>query len=283
MLASPVKVLLGQPQIVKYGDRCDQGLAGRTQLAVRTTCVHAILIWDLARHQVNSQIRWSNSEQQTHFGRSQMSLEALPAETLERIVTCIDAREDLINLSSVSHALNPIISERHLEYRDIRCHLNMDVLWEHLIANSDLAGNIRKLDIQPDGYGLEDNVLWPFPVRVPKRFLPEEQPVVETSSPPSDEHLDRDRRSETLLIFALKNMRNLTNFKWNRNPPLFDSLAGVGNEDIWTTLRSYTALLDLDVVDYSEFSPVHCAQADPVGFSYLRPIWDSAVCMQCFL
>jgi hypothetical protein len=204
-----------------------------------------------------------------------MPLEALPVETLEEIVASVDAREDLINLSSISRALNPVIAERHLEYRDIRCRLNMDGFWEHVISNSGLAKSIRRLEIQPDAYdGVHE--IWPFPIRVPKRFLPDEQPMLEINGRPS-KHLDRDRRSETLLISALKNMHNLTYFKWKREPPLFDSLAGIGTEDIWTTLKTYTPLRDLDVVDDSLFSPVHCIRVDPVRFSYIRPIWDSAV------
>jgi hypothetical protein len=202
-----------------------------------------------------------------------MSLEALPVETLDEIVTSLDSRADLVNLCSVSRILNPIITERHLDYRDIRCRLDMDNVWEHLINNPSLAKNVRRLELQPDG-GMMD--IWPSPIRVPKLLRPTEQPKLESYEMPSI-YLDRDRRFETLLISTLKNMSNLSSFKWNRFPPLFDTRAGIGSEDIWTALRTYTALRELDVIDDSETNTVHSSHLDPAIYGYIRPIWDTAV------
>jgi hypothetical protein len=202
-----------------------------------------------------------------------MSLEALPVETLDEIVTSLDSRADLVNLCSVSRTLNPIITERHLDYRDIRCRL--DKVWVHLINNPSLARNVRRLEIQPGGGTMD---IWPCPIRVPKLFRPTVRRKLESRQIPPF-HLDRDRRFETLLISALKNLSNLSSFKWGRSPPLFDTRAGIGSEDIWTTLRAYTALRELDVVDDSETNTVHSSHLDPEIYGYIRPIWDTAVCL----
>lgn len=80
-----------------------------------------------------------------------------------------------------------------------------------------------------------------------------------------DENREDCRNAELSLIAAVKNMSNLGSFKWDRYPPLVDSILDTdASDDIWTALRSRSGLHTLDVVDASDVSdtmrPIHESQ-----------------------
>jgi hypothetical protein len=205
-----------------------------------------------------------------------LTFAVLPRETLEEIVDWIDSRHDLYRLALTARVFNRIISPRHIQYRDIRCRLDTNTVWQQFGTDRSLARNVRSIEIQREEWAFEYQ--WPDALQIPESLRPPELPVLGRDI--TQESLDKQRGFELQLIAAIKNMTNLASFAWNRAPPLVDSLSSEAEEDIWTALKRCSALKELEFVDFSEESPVHFTgwnEEEAKQRAYLRPIWDSTV------
>jgi hypothetical protein len=197
----------------------------------------------------------------------------LPFETLEEIIGYLDKPADLFNLASASKLLASVIIPRHLQYRIISCRLDTHSVWKQLSDDRSLAQNVRKLEIQRDQWGYAYRQ--PDRLRVPVDLEPTYVPVLGRDF--SEDGLEKERCLELELISALKNMSNLTHFKWDRAPPLIDARSGGETEDLWAALKGCSDLRELSVVDAGDHSMLEHWALDSDG-RFLKPIWDSNVC-----
>jgi len=158
-----------------------------------------------------------------------------------------------------------------LEYRSIHCKLDNDALWIQLASNPVQASRIRSLEIG------SKNILVPKSLNANVPPLEDGRALDSALKSNSDfdfypDRMDGTRKavkqSEYLLVQAIKKMLNLESFLWDWEPPSIyigaEDEGTVHKEDIWTSLRDYTSLKSLKVLDFPD-----CVKT--------RPILDSSV------
>lgn len=154
------------------------------------------------------------------------------------------------------------------EYRVIRAPVGLVEFWQHLANDPAVASKVQVLEIQRETGGFGVDTL--KPPLIPAPFLPSAHVLLEYGEPhnglPDDKRAEF-RNSELSLIAAVKQMSNLQSFRWDREPPLVDSvLDDDAVDDIWTALLSCLQLHGLDVTDASDNNDVR-----------VRPIHESQV------
>ncbi|KIJ34879.1 hypothetical protein M422DRAFT_51813 [Sphaerobolus stellatus SS14] len=85
-------------------------------------------------------------------------------ELVEKVIDNIDRPSDLLRLALSSRALHALIVPKHIEFRDIRCHLCHEDIWKLLISNPALAANVRTLQVE---------IRYLIEVLYPRSFIPE--------------------------------------------------------------------------------------------------------------
>jgi hypothetical protein len=188
-----------------------------------------------------------------------MSVPNLNLDVYTHLLSFISSPGDLLAFSLANKQLRAI-AEPELIYRSIRCRLDNDAIWKHVIANPALASRVRVLEIQRENetrMGSSDEK-----ERVPKLYHGAvgqgNGPM--WSPPPSRE---QDEGSERLLIKAIRVMVNLESFMWDWCVPFINVGEKVSErehvgedhdpetyqEDMWTTLRDHTQLRKIHVLD----------------------------------
>ncbi|KAK7033908.1 hypothetical protein VNI00_012532 [Paramarasmius palmivorus] len=71
----------------------------------------------------------------------------LPLEIIDQILAELDLRSDLISLALASRTCAHLVIPRHIEYRVIRTRYRFAEVWAHLARRSDLARNVRRVNI----------------------------------------------------------------------------------------------------------------------------------------
>jgi hypothetical protein len=211
------------------------------------------------------------------------SLNTLNNDVLSHIFSYVASPLDLLAVSLANNKLSEL-TDPELVYRSFRCRLGNDAVWEHLIENPAFASRVRELEIQRENFSGHGDLdereragRLEF-VNADGTKVTEEELIARQSPDP-----EKVEKSEKLLIQALKKMVNLESFKWDRWVPMINQGVAVWErgglpkegaglevyeEDIWTTLRDYTQVKRIDVVDLGKQTSI-----------VLRPysIWNSKV------
>ncbi|KAF8905931.1 hypothetical protein CPB84DRAFT_533566 [Gymnopilus junonius] len=216
-----------------------------------------------------------------------MANSQLNGDIYSHLLSFVSSSSDLVAISQANKELLDL-TEPELLYRSIRCKLEDNAVWEHLISSPAHASRVRELTIEGENG------------RFPPKFTPYDDESTNAlssfrNSDATTEPLtnlfkhtrETTEHSEHLLIQALTSMVNLESFTWDRGqvplihegeemsrlPTAADDRDAVPDtyiyrEDIWTVLRDYTQLRRLKVVDQGR-----------VGSAYTdsRPIFNSTM------
>jgi len=82
---------------------------------------------------------------QSHNGSH--TLDYLPFDIKDDIISFVDSTSDLLCLALVSKEWTSIVIPNHIEYRELKVHVNHPKIWHHLATRVDLAKNIRIVHI----------------------------------------------------------------------------------------------------------------------------------------
>ncbi|KAI0041176.1 hypothetical protein FA95DRAFT_1565634 [Auriscalpium vulgare] len=160
-----------------------------------------------------------------------LSVLAFPVEILEAIIDWMDDPDDLRLLACTSKAFYSLLVPRHTQARNLRLPLFARCAWSVLANDPRLARNIRSLDIVSLHPVDEKQTLFPdFDddcLHCSVRLGPGYVEII------NGDVLQQD--SETLLMAAIKNMANLTSFRW-KSDLILTYLKP--SEDVWTQLAS---------------------------------------------
>jgi hypothetical protein len=167
-------------------------------------------------------------------------------------------------------------------YRVIRAPLGLVELWAHLSQYPALARQVEVVEIQRQMRGFNFDGLQP--VIVPPDYRTAAQSFCANDTNAYDTFLTRyvpnALKAEKLLITAVKHMKALKSFEWAREPPLCDSRLDEGaDDDIWTALKSCTALRNLRVMDASDNEIEDDPRYGHGSSTKFRPIHTSQVSM----
>ncbi|ESK93173.1 hypothetical protein Moror_1109 [Moniliophthora roreri MCA 2997] len=159
----------------------------------------------------------------------------LPLEILDVILSEIDLRSDLIALALASRTCAHLVIPRHNEYRIIRTRHRFAGVWAHLARRSDLARNVRRVNLCMKENRLASDC-WPSTLVPP------------SSSNPKDLEVAR----MTNICRALRHMNLLEEFTLE-NPDDRDSVAYLSTcreGDILHALGTSTRLSRLALSGY---------------------------------
>jgi hypothetical protein len=91
-----------------------------------------------------------NANSKLLIPRPKFLLMRQPTEILDRMVSFVDAREDLMAFGLSCSRLSEIVFPRHWEYRVIRAKISMVGVWKHLYERIDLAANVRIVEVMDE-------------------------------------------------------------------------------------------------------------------------------------
>ncbi|KAF7323168.1 F-box domain-containing protein [Mycena chlorophos] len=132
-----------------------------------------------------------------------MTLSTLPFDLSEHVLSCIDARRDLISLALTCKYWTERIIPLHSQYRVIRLFNNASAarVWTHLAQRRDLAKNVRELVLrEPD-----------YPARRRARVKPERYPG---GLEPAQETADKEAVVADLCQALCNMSEGLLSFTW---------------------------------------------------------------------
>ncbi|KAI0041178.1 hypothetical protein FA95DRAFT_1565637 [Auriscalpium vulgare] len=160
-----------------------------------------------------------------------LSVHAFPVEIVEVIIDWMDDPDVLLSLALTSKAFYSLLVPRHTQARILRLPLYARCAWLALANDPRLARNIRSLEIVSLHPVDEKQSLFPnfdddclhCSARLSSGYV----------DIPSGNKFQQD--SETLLMAAIKNMANLTSFRWKTN---LYSTHLKPSEDVWSQLAS---------------------------------------------
>ncbi|KAF9446060.1 hypothetical protein P691DRAFT_761956 [Macrolepiota fuliginosa MF-IS2] len=220
------------------------------------------------------------------FKRPRVLLARLPTEILDRIASFIECREDLMTFGSTCKRLFEVVFPRHWEYRLVRAKVSMVGVWKHLHERTDLAANVRVVEVLDERS--EKRVLVPRVCRkavgsstggcATKRAgtagavvgVKAEEVVSATSTEDdSSSSANEDvggvglkkvsihKRQEKYFVAALAKMSGLVQLKWEANHSPISVLDG-GDGAVWRTIveKCGGSLRALEVMDNMVFAPL---------------------------
>ncbi|KDR66411.1 hypothetical protein GALMADRAFT_80837 [Galerina marginata CBS 339.88] len=202
----------------------------------------------------------------------------LNADIYTHLLSFVSSPSDLLAVGLANKELLTL-AEPELIYRSIRCKLNNDAVWEHLISKPLQASRVRELVIQREASIPRSNSLGQE--RIPEgNSVQLGEPSGQVVLDPRQSKYGRKNaeNSERLLLRALQKMVNLDSFTWDRWMPFInqgeevfhyseeEGIPPVYREDIWTALRDYTQVKILEVVDFGK-----------ALFPESRPIFNSTI------
>lgn len=169
-----------------------------------------------------------------------------PTEILDKIMSYLDSRRDLLNVALCCKQLHDVVFPRHFEYRVIRCKVSSISVWNHLITNHGLARNVRKLEIIDER---SSTTLVPKAggnsLVVPRGIVKRDTDLEST-----DDELVMHRKQEKYLCRALREMTGLKEIKWSCNH------SPISIDHVWPALVERSRTLDtLDFADNLLFTP----------------------------
>nr|GAT60058.1 predicted protein [Mycena chlorophos] len=192
-----------------------------------------------------------------------MTLSTLPFDLSEHVLSCIDARRDLISLALTCKYWAERIIPLHSQYRVIRLFNNASAarVWTHLAQRRDLAKNVRELVLrEPD-----------YPARRRARVKPERYPG---GLEPAQETADKVAIVADLCQ-ALRNMsEGLLSFTWVdpwSSMCAYTDVPGY-QERILQAIRECHSLISLEILD-ARVQAVPGDLLDP-AHSLEYPLWN---------
>ncbi|KAJ6608638.1 hypothetical protein B0H10DRAFT_521952 [Mycena sp. CBHHK59/15] len=170
----------------------------------------------------------------------------LPFDIIDPILSHVDSRRDLVSFATVSRACKELVIPRHTEYRILRLGVTVHQnVWAHLAQRSDLAWNIREVEI---GRSLPD--LSPPHFSATATAKPERYPV-SLIEPPTDLEADILDIVASNICQALRNMHSMRSFTWFEACDPTGALHGVPwyYRSVLQALRESDSLVRLRIVD----------------------------------
>ncbi|KAJ8507932.1 hypothetical protein ONZ45_g9731 [Pleurotus djamor] len=184
----------------------------------------------------------------------------LNEDSIRYLIEFIPLRKDLLALG-LTHSRNLSLVKSGLAHRVIRSYLDNKALWNYFTLHPEHAAEVYELEILRENPGAA-------PYHAERVPVPELFDVETGAKESSRAELEA---SENLLIEAVRRMVNLKTFIWDRWVPLVnaqkvDEQDAIVGEDIWTTLRDYTQLKELTIVDLGTYK---------ILFDNVQPIFRS--------
>lgn len=169
-----------------------------------------------------------------------------PTEILDKIMSYLDSRQDLLNVALSCKHMHDVVFPRHFEYRVIRCKVSSLSVWNHLITNHGLARNVRKLEIIDERSSA---------TTIPRTggggfVVPRGIVKRDTDLESTDDELVMHRKQEKYFCRALEEMTGLREIKWSCNH------SPISIDHVWPTLVMRSRTLDtFDISDNLLFTP----------------------------
>ena len=128
------------------------------------------------------------------------TLDNLPFDIKDDIISFVDAPSDLLCLALASKEWTSLVIPNHIEYRELKVRVDHPEIWQHLATRADLAKNIRSVRImrQITSRGRSSLTL--------TNFNKEAKANLESLQDPSPE-----------MLAALSNFKSLQRFTWIGN------------------------------------------------------------------
>ena len=76
-----------------------------------------------------------------------LTLDKLPFDIKDDIISFVDATSDLLHLALASKEWASMVIPNHIKYRGLKVHVDHAEMWRHLATRADLAKNIRSVRI----------------------------------------------------------------------------------------------------------------------------------------
>ena len=86
-------------------------------------------------------------EQRARPHNGPLTLDHLPFDIKDDIISFVDAPSDLLCLALASKAWTSMVIPNHIEYRELKVRADHPEIWQHLATRADLAKNIRSVRI----------------------------------------------------------------------------------------------------------------------------------------
>ncbi|KAF9789886.1 hypothetical protein BJ322DRAFT_1105756 [Thelephora terrestris] len=161
------------------------------------------------------------------------NISRLPVELLDKIAFYVDSKNDVLYFALTCQWIHSAVFSAHFEYRVIKAKIGSVEVWRHIIGNSRLAHNVRRLEIV-DERSSESQI-------IPQR-------IADTDAKNIGNELDLRAELEKLLVSAIANMDHLQEFKWSCTTSL------VSIKSLLPTLHKLPHLRLVDLNDNAMFS-----------------------------
>ncbi|KAJ3564163.1 hypothetical protein NP233_g8472 [Leucocoprinus birnbaumii] len=188
-----------------------------------------------------------------------------------------------MNFGLTCRRLSEVVFPRHWEYRVIKAKISMIGVWKHLCERSDLAANVRVVEVIDERsekrvvvpkvcrkVATSTQVGKPSLTNMPGGIKAEE--VISASSTEEDssaasgsvagglgvaaaKKISMHKRQEKYFITALEKMSDLQTLRWESNHSPLSVLDNDGGQ-LWKTLARGGSLGTLEVTDNMAFSPL---------------------------
>lgn len=174
-----------------------------------------------------------------------------PTEILDSIMAHLDSKRDLLSVALCCKHLYDVVFPRHFDYRVIRCKVSSTSVWNHLLMNTGLARNVRRLDI------IDERSISSITPRIATTLTSKSGGLVvprgitqrETDLETTDDELSMHKKQGRFLASALQCMTELKELRWlsNHYP--------ISIERIWPSLVKRTNTLEsIEIFDNQVFS-----------------------------
>jgi hypothetical protein len=86
-------------------------------------------------------------EQRARSHNGPLTLDNLPFDIKDDIISFVDAPSDLLCIALASKEWASMVIPNHIEYRELKVRADHPEIWQHLATRADLAKNIRSVRI----------------------------------------------------------------------------------------------------------------------------------------
>ncbi|TFK66452.1 hypothetical protein BDN72DRAFT_147157 [Pluteus cervinus] len=182
----------------------------------------------------------------------------LPSELIDNILGHVPLHRDLLNFASASRLCSSVVIPRHTEYRVVHFEDDdTDAIWTHLARRSDLASNIREIQVIYD--------------EAPNEFL---SGTAHIHIPHGLFDMDLDFESETAeefqqdILNVLGAMTRLEKVHWNWVPKRSKHLV----QKVFDVLKTIPTLKHLSFNHPKKFSPDVTLEKHPNPSPFRDPL-----------
>lgn len=194
-----------------------------------------------------------------------------PTEILDRIAFFVEARGDLMSFGLTCKRLCEVVFPRHWEYRVIRAKVSMVGVWKHLYERTDLAANVRIIEVVDERSNkrvlvpkvcrkantVKQNEVFTNCTEVISATSTEEDPSSASASEGDSlvaPKISIHKRQEKYFAAALGRVSGLVRLTWEAN---HSPMSVIGDGTVWRTLveKCGGSIQVLEVVDNIAFAP----------------------------